>query len=88
MKNRTGVISIVCSLLSLTGCQMLTATSGSDYPAASLDLTRKIDVIEAVVENPWPDCVDSSAVIRIANLSQPRQARTYLEQETLCQRSE
>lgn len=66
----------------LTGC-----SANYDLQKSSLAVADKIDVIQASVNNPYPECNPDKEHRRVANLSVERSERVYLQEGKLCQRS-
>lgn len=56
---------------------------------STLSLDDSVEVIQAVVVNPYPECQEDNKVkVRLANLSQKRSKRVYIEGGVLCQRTD
>ena len=73
---------IILFALSLSGCASNYATQRS-----TLAIDDRIDVIQAKVANPYPECDSTKESRRIANLSVKRSERVYIQEGNLCQRS-
>jgi hypothetical protein len=70
-------------LAALSGC-----VSSYDTQQSTLAVDDRIDVLQASVSNPYPECDAAKEYRRVANLSVDRSERVYLQEGALCQRSD
>jgi hypothetical protein len=74
---------IIMSVATLGGC-----ASSYDTQQSTLAVNDRIDVLQASVSNPYPECDTEKEYRRVANLSVERAERVYLQEGALCQRSD
>jgi hypothetical protein len=74
---------ILLSVAALGGC-----ASSYDTQESTLAVDDRIDVLQASVSNPYPECDAAKEYRRVANLSVERSERVYLQEGALCQRSD
>lgn len=74
---------LMLSVMTLGGC-----ASSYDTQQSTLAVDDRIDVLQASVSNPYPECDTTKEYRRVANLSVERSERVYLQEGALCQRSD
>ena len=72
---------VLLSVSALGGC-----TSSYDTQQSTLAVNDRIDVLQASVSNPYPECDTTKESRRVANLGVERSERVYLQEGALCQR--
>lgn len=72
---------VLLSVAALGGC-----ASSYDIQQSTLAVNDRIDVLQASVSNPYPECDTTKEYRRVANLSVERSERVYLQEGSLCQR--
>lgn len=83
MMRSTAVVSV---MFMLAGCSSATGLSET-HRTGSLRASDEVKVIEAVVDNPYPDCRNANAEVTNADLSIPRSIRGYLNHKgELCKK--
>ena len=77
------------SLLLVMASAVLGCASNTSFELqeGTLATNDRIDVVFAQVDNPYPECENTTEIRRIANLSEKRSKRVYLQGGALCQRS-
>lgn len=76
------LIPSVVIVLGVSGC----ATT-YELQKNTLSTDDKISVVQAKVDNPYPECSKDEEATRVADLSIERSERVYLQKGRLCQRS-
>lgn len=82
MMHRIFCFGLLVLIFTLSGC-----SSSSHLQRSSLSVNDRIDVLQAEVVNPYPECDPALEYRRVANLSVERAERVYLQGGKLCQRS-
>ena len=77
------IFLVFLSVAALGGC-----VSSYDTQQSTLAVDDRIDVLQASVPNPYPECDAAKEYRRVANLSVERSERVYLQEGVLCQRSD
>ncbi|MDC5870292.1 hypothetical protein OPW39_15900 [Vibrio europaeus] len=79
MKKAFAIVFAVALLSLVVGCK-------STPKDSTLSTAQRVEVINAKVANPYPDCKPSEQSLRIANLSLKRGLRVYLQDGKLCKK--
>lgn len=82
MRSISKTLAVFFMCVSIYGC-----VSGYQVQRSTLSVDDRVDVLHAVVSNPYPQCDNDKAYQRVADLSVQRAERVYLQEGKLCQRS-